>query len=296
MPSWNDPSNSNPNHANILQDLAAKDTYAVTMGQETAGYTDLPEGAMSYDSTVRLFRRLTSGTPEIVQISLAGGGTGAGTAAQARANFNVLEAGTGAAQARTNSQNDNVYVSNTRQVNTSSPLAGGGVLSSNLTLSIQDGTTSQKGAVQLNNTLTSTSTTQALTAAQGKAMSDNLAAVNSSLITSINNLEGKHVYNTAWVGSATVVTDAMIKAYSGGSTIGAGKFYLVTSSGRHYTVDKILVADTSTHTGTSKLSGSRLYVAEWGGSSKAFEIECYLLSTDSYDTSETIVTIYKQAL
>lgn len=173
MPSWNDPSNSNPNHANILQDLAAKDTYSVTMGQETAGYTDLPEGAMSYDSAVRLFRRLTSGTPEIVQISLAGGGTGGGTAAQARTNFNVLEAGTGAAQARTNSQNDNAYVSNTRQVNTSSPLSGGGILSSNLTLSIQDGTTSQKGAVQLNNTLSSANATQALTAAQGKILKDN---------------------------------------------------------------------------------------------------------------------------
>ena len=43
-------------------------------------------------------------------------------------------------------------------------------------------TTSTQGAVQLNNTLTSTSTTQALTAAQGKVLKDSLdTAVSSSL-------------------------------------------------------------------------------------------------------------------
>ena len=41
-----------------------------------------------------------------------------------------------------------------------------------MTVEIPDATTSQAGKVQLNNTLTSTSTTQALTAAQGKALKD----------------------------------------------------------------------------------------------------------------------------
>jgi len=286
MASWNDPSNSSPVHVNLLQDLANKDTYAATMGQTNLGaYTDLPDGTMNWDNGQKLLRRVQSGTPEVVKISLAGGGTGASDAAGARSAFNVLEAGTGAAQSRTNTQNDARFVQQTRSVNTTSPLSGGGALSGNLTLSIQDSTTSQKGAVQLNNTLTSTSTSQALTAAQGKVLKS-----------SVTNLENKHTYSTVWAGSASVVTDTMIKNYSGGSTIGAGKFYLFTSSGRIYTVNKIFSSDTDTHTGTSKFSGSRLYIAEWGGSTKAFEIECYLLTTNSYDTSETITTIYKQSL
>ena len=52
-------------------------------------------------------------------------------------------------------------------------LAGGLVPVSQL----PDATTSVKGAVILNNTLTSTSTTQALTAAQGKALSDTMFGV-----------------------------------------------------------------------------------------------------------------------
>lgn len=85
-------------------------------------------------------------------VSIAGGGTGATTAEGA---INAL----GGAPS-------------SRNINTASPLKGGGDLSSDLSLSIQDGTTSQKGAVQLNNTLSSTSTTQALTAAQGKVLND----------------------------------------------------------------------------------------------------------------------------
>ena len=54
-------------------------------------------------------------------------------------------------------------------------------MSGNLTLSVQDGTTSQKGAVQLNNTLTSTSTSQALTAAQGKVLKDSADSLSSTV-------------------------------------------------------------------------------------------------------------------
>ena len=182
MASWNDPSNSNPVHVNLLKDLADKDTYTATMGQTNLGaYTDLPDGTMNWDNGQKLLRRVQSGTPEVVRISLAGGGTGASDAAGARAAFNVLEAGTGAAQARTNTQNDARFVQQTRTVNTTSPLSGGGALSGNLTLSIQDSTTSQKGAVQLNNTLTSTSTSQALTAAQGKVLKDSADSLSSTV-------------------------------------------------------------------------------------------------------------------
>jgi|GEM_PF-2587463 len=173
MASWNDPSNSSPVHVNLLQDLANKDTYAATMGQTNLGaYTDLPDGTMNWDNGQKLLRRVQSGTPEVVKISLAGGGTGASDAAGARSAFNVLEAGTGAAQSRTNTQNDSRFVQGSRSISTTSPLQGGGDLSANRTLSIQDASTTQKGAVQLENTLNSTSTSLALTAAQGKILGD----------------------------------------------------------------------------------------------------------------------------
>lgn len=53
--------------------------------------------------------------------------------------------------------------------------SGNGLSLSRGTLSMAAATTSTAGAVQLNNTLTSTSTTQALTAAQGKALYDTKA-------------------------------------------------------------------------------------------------------------------------
>lgn len=171
MASWEDPSNSNPVHVNLLKDLADKDTYSATMGQVNPGaYTDLPDGVMNWDNGQKLLRRLQSGTPEVVKISLTGGGTGASDAAGARAAFNVLEAGTGADQSRTNTQNDSRFVQGSRSISTTSPLEGGGDLSTDLTLSIQDASTTQKGAVQLENTLNSTSTSLALTAAQGKIL------------------------------------------------------------------------------------------------------------------------------
>lgn len=52
---------------------------------------------------------------------------------------------------------------------------GNGLSLNSGVLSLNTASTSQAGAVQLNNTLTSTSTTQALTAAQGKSLYDNKA-------------------------------------------------------------------------------------------------------------------------
>jgi len=59
-----------------------------------------------------------------------------------------------------------------RTIATTSPLKGGGNLSSNLTLSIDSATTSKKGAVQLTNSVTSTSTTLAASAKAVKAAYD----------------------------------------------------------------------------------------------------------------------------
>lgn len=174
---WNEPTNSDPAHPNVLADLASKDTYAVTMGQVDAGFTNTPVGTMNWDHGSKFFRRKDGGAFLPVQISLAGGGTGATDAAGARVSLNISEKGTGNDQSRTNSQNNMVFCALSRQIKTEAPLEGGGTLEGDLTLSIQDGTTAQKGSVQLNNTLTSTSTTQALTAAQGKVLGDSIAAI-----------------------------------------------------------------------------------------------------------------------
>jgi hypothetical protein len=57
----------------------------------------------------------------------------------------------------------NAATPKTRLINTTAPLAGGGDLTADLTLSIADGTTTVKGAVQLTDSTSSTSTTTAAT-------------------------------------------------------------------------------------------------------------------------------------
>lgn len=59
-------------------------------------------------------------------------------------------------------------VQNTRTISTTSPLAGGGDLTTDRTLSIQAASTTQNGEVRLNDTLTSANVGQALTANMGR--------------------------------------------------------------------------------------------------------------------------------
>lgn len=221
MADWNKPNNSDPNHVDVLQDLADKDTFALTMRQAGGSFTNIPEGAMAYDNVAKLFKRLTSAVETIQQISITGGGTGASTAAGARTAFNVLEAGTGASQIRTNAQADAINAPLTRTISTTSPLQGGGTLEANRTLTIDNATTAQKGAVQLNNTLTSSSTTLALTAAQGKVMKDSVDDFLSALPPV-----------TVWTGSDSFVTSGEILA-SSGHVVQAGEYYATMSTSIH---------------------------------------------------------------
>lgn len=219
---WNEPTNSNPAHPNVLADLNSKDTYAVTLGQTNAGFTNIPEGAMNWDHGSKFFRRKEGGAFLPVQISLSGGGTGASDAAGARTALEVNKAGQGTAEARTNQQNDQVYCQLSRSVNTASPLQGGGQLDSDVNLSIQDATTAQKGAVQLDNTLTSTSTTKALTAAQGKALDESLSSVNNSLSNEIALLGQDRIsFKADWDGANYTALDIL----------GANIYWNITSSG-----------------------------------------------------------------
>ena len=66
----------------------------------------------------------------------------------------------------------NGKVSTSRSISTTSPLSGGGDLSADRTLSIQDASTTQKGAVQLSSATNSTSTTLAATASAVKTAWD----------------------------------------------------------------------------------------------------------------------------
>ena len=66
----------------------------------------------------------------------------------------------------------NGRVSTSRSISTTSPLSGGGDLSADRTLSIQDASTTQKGAVQLSSATNSTSTTLAATASAVKTAWD----------------------------------------------------------------------------------------------------------------------------
>lgn len=77
-----------------------------------------------------------------------------------------------------------VTTSGTGNVVTGISASGGTVTATMGTMieSLPDASTSQKGIVQLNNTLTSTSTTQALTAAQGKALNDSITTKDSLVV------------------------------------------------------------------------------------------------------------------
>lgn len=87
---------------------------------------------------------------------------------------------------------------NTYSISTVSPLQGGGGFGSNPSISILPASTTQQGVVQLNDTLTSTSVTEALTAAQGKELNDTKASV-TYVESSLENKEDKiAVKNTAF--------------------------------------------------------------------------------------------------
>lgn len=101
-------------------------------------------------------------------------------------------------------------------------LTGGGAIAfdtstpSTITISTKDASTTQKGVVQLNNTLTSTSTTQALTAAQGKALNDAITTANGKITTNTNNIASLttkvNALNSAYRVKGTKATIAEVVA------------------------------------------------------------------------------------
>ncbi len=132
-------------YVNVLPQVRDNDAALAKMFNGVS-VSNIPVNAVRFQGgAFSLWNGLTWNTQAI---SLGAGGTGATSASGARTNLNVLEAGTGASQARTNTQNDAQFVAQTRQVNTTAPLAGGGSLSGNLTLSIGNASTTAKGVVE----------------------------------------------------------------------------------------------------------------------------------------------------
>lgn len=126
-------------------------------------------------------------------------------------------------------------------ITASSPLTGGGTTGA-VTVGIQDGTTAQKGAVQLENSTSSTSTTTAAVPASVKSAYDlAAAAVPKSTVTT----NGDLIYGT---GSGAVTrlgigTTGQVLSVSGGIPAWA------TASSAN--IDWVLVSNTTTNTGTS---------------------------------------------
>ena len=140
-------------------------------------------------------------------------------------------------------------------ITASSPITGGGA-SSSVTISIQDATTSQKGAVQLTDSVTSTSTTSAATPNSVKQAYDLAATA----------LAGLHFHDPVETATSSNITLSGLSAVNGYTPI-AG--------------DRILVKDQSTQ------ADNGVYVAASGAWSRATDF-------DSWDEVYTSAVYTKQ--
>jgi hypothetical protein len=108
---------------------------------------------------------------------------------------------------------------------------------------LKDASTVQKGVVQLNNTLTSTSTTQALTAAQGKVLNNQAFGVgqtwqdvkaNRVTGTTYANTTGKPILVVVNTYDGTSIVDSVTLRHKGNDTEGDWSF--IVPSGSTYSV------------------------------------------------------------
>lgn len=145
--------------SDFLDQIRANDAVLATMFDGSIAYSNQPTGAVKFASGV--FQRWDSSIWNTETISIAGGGTGATTAAGARTALSVYSQ----AEIDTLANSFNTTKADkTITISANNGLSGGGSLAANRTISGVNATTSVKGVVQLNDTVTSTSTTQAATA------------------------------------------------------------------------------------------------------------------------------------
>ena len=152
-------------------------------------------------------------------------------------------------------------------VNVSSPITGGGT-SGAVTISIQDATTTQKGAVQLENSTSSTSTTTAAVPASVKSAYD---LANGAIPKSLVDAKGDLIVATAndTVARLAVGTDGQVLTADAASS--GGLKWASASSGAYTTL-----ASGNLNTSTSSLTFSGisssykdlyLYLDNWGAGS-----------------------------
>ena len=143
-------------HVNVLTQIVDNQTSLARMFSD-GDEANIPLRAVRFlNNTMYLW---SGSIWEVAPIAIGGGGTGAETAAAARANLGTNVATNVTSGVFSTDRIPTISISD----KTSGTLDGDRV---------DQSTTSERGTVQLNNTLTSTSTTQALTAAQGKALKD----------------------------------------------------------------------------------------------------------------------------
>ena len=88
MADWNNPQNASL-YTDVMQMIRDRDNAAITMLGTGSLPSNLPNGAMRFNTSTFLLEKLWDGVFYTQAISLAGGGTGATTAAGARANLGL---------------------------------------------------------------------------------------------------------------------------------------------------------------------------------------------------------------
>lgn len=202
--------------SDFLDQIRDNEAVLATMFDGSIAYSNQPTGAVKFASGV--FQRWGGSTWATQPVALGGGGTGATTAAGARTALSVYS------QAEIDALADSFNTTKadkTITISASNGLSGGGSLSANRTISGVDATTSAKGVVQLNNTVTSTSTTQAATANAVKT-AYNKVTISSATYTLGGGFTNSNDINIS--RSADVVTITAAKSITHGSA------YVVISS------------------------------------------------------------------
>lgn len=119
-------------------------------------------------------------------------------------------------------------VDTTRTISTSSPLSGGGDLTANRTITIQDASTTQKGATQLTDSTSSVSTTTAATPNSVKSAYDLATTANSGLSTKVPTT--RNVSTTAPLTGGSSLAADLTLGINPASTSAAGAVQLTDST------------------------------------------------------------------
>lgn len=267
----------NDSYINVLDDVRAKDDALAVMFNGVS-LTDIPVNAVNFSGGV--FGLWNGSSFVTTPVAIGGGGTGATTAAGARTALGVTST-TDLAAGYLSKAGNFSGLTDKPAARTELDVYGKSETYSQAEVNTRtpDASTSVKGLVQLNNTLTSTSTTLALTAAQGKVLNDKVVAGNTPQL----------IWQPAGAAENNV-TDAEILADSG-FVVKPGIYFLVSDSGDKYTVPVLSISGNSF--GTCQVSVLTLNLSVTAGrrSSNSFQIT-QRVNGSSGDIGPDIAEIY----